>query len=101
MTTTTADFDGKTFAPALDGPRLSRQLDKVRDLMLDGKWRKLRAIQDVAGGSEAAISARLRDLRKPKFGSYTVERRRAGDPTAGSWEYRVLPPIPDGQPTLL
>lgn len=82
---------GETFDPELDGPRLARQLNRVKTLMLDGHWRTLRQIAYVVGGSEAGISARLRDLRKPKFGGYLVERRRSRDAAAdaGLWEYRV------------
>lgn len=86
-------FDGDTFSPEHDERRLGSLLERVRELMLDGKWRSLAEIRTVAGGSEAGISARLRDLRKKKWGSYTVERRRRGDPNGGLWEYRVLQPI--------
>ena len=40
----------------------------------------------VAGGSEAGISARLRDLRKEKFGGYSIERKRSDE---GLWWYRM------------
>jgi hypothetical protein len=54
--------------------------------MLDGQWRTLSQIVLHVGGSEAGVSARLRDLRKQKFGAYTVNgRRRSG----GLWEYQV------------
>jgi hypothetical protein len=81
-------FDGATFNPHLDGARLTRQLDRVEAYMNGGGWRTLSDIAKATGGSEAAVSARLRDLRKPRFGSRTVERqRRAG----GIWFYRVVP----------
>jgi hypothetical protein len=84
-------FDGATFDPNQDGDRLTRQLDAVRRLMLDAQWRTLAEIAVACGYGEAAvasISARLRDLRKSKFGAHDVERRRrsAG---SGTWEYRV------------
>ena len=82
-------FGGDTFQPK-DVKRLSGQLLAVRDAVLDGKWRTLAEIQHAVGsGSEAAISARLRDLRKPQFGAYKVERRRRGDAAKGLHEYRV------------
>ena len=83
-------FDGATFDPNLDQERLTRQLGRVFELMRDAHWRTLDEIQAFAGGSEAAVSARLRDLRKPKFGGYQVERRRRG--SGGTFEYRVLVP---------
>jgi len=84
-------FDGDTFDLKKDGPRLSTMLDKVYHLMKDGRWRTLSEIRKVTGGSEAGISARLRDLRKEKFQAKypTIEverRRRAG----GLYEYRAL-----------
>lgn len=82
-------FDGSSFEPVLDADRLTRQLDSVRCLMLDHQWRSLSEIAAATGCPEASVSARLRDLRKPKFGGYVVERRRR---TAATFEYRVLEP---------
>lgn len=83
-------FDGVTFDAHADGPRLNRQLSAVRDLMRDGEWRTLAEIACALGIPEASASARLRDLRKPRFGSNDVQRRRRGVVTAGCWEYRVV-----------
>ena len=69
-------FSGPDLEEA-DNRRLGRQLVAVRELMLDGAWRSLADIAARVAGSEAGISARLRDLRKPGFGGYLVERRRA------------------------
>lgn len=75
-------FKGST-VEAQDVPRLSRQLDRVRDLMSDGKWRTLSCIALLCHGSEPSVSARLRDLRREGF---TVSRERI---TGGLWKYRV------------
>ena len=80
-------MDGDTFDAALDGSRLNTQLARVTELMRDGTWRTLAEIQRVVGGSEASVSARLRDLRKPRFGAWTVGRRRVA--ALGLWEYRL------------
>jgi hypothetical protein len=56
--------------------------------MRDGQWRTLEKIHAFAGGSEAAVSARPRDLRKPRFCGYRVERRRCV--CSNLWEYRLL-----------
>lgn len=82
------DFDGGTFVPERDAERLSGQMRRVFDLMRDGRWRKVEDIMRAIGGSHPSIQARLRDLRKPKFGAFTVERR---DPPEGgtSW-YRLV-----------
>lgn len=82
-------FDGATFEAALDLSRLSNQLEKVKAVLLTGKWFTLGELQGLCGGSEAGCSARLRDLRKTKFGGYTVESRRRGEPKAGLFEYRL------------
>ena len=80
-------FGGETYDPALDGDRLRAQLARVKRLMRDGHWRTLADIAVVARGSEAGVSARLRDLRKQKFGGHTVERRRL---FGGLHEYRLI-----------
>jgi hypothetical protein len=80
-------FDGTTFEPARDIERLTSQLIRVKELMLDGQWRSLPQIAAVVGGSEAGVSARLRDLRKPRNGAYTVNRRHVAD---GLHEYQVI-----------
>lgn len=54
--------------------------------MLDGQWRTLAGIQEIVGGTESSISARLRDLRKQKFGGYQVDRERVH---GGLYQYRV------------
>lgn len=79
-------FDGSTYSPQRDHTRLKGQLAKVFDLMGDGEWRTLRQIQNIVGGSEAAVSARLRDLRKPKYGANEVLRENVG---VGLFRYRL------------
>lgn len=84
------NFAGNTFDPEFDGQRLASQLVKVRELMQDRTWRTLAEIQKIVGGSEAGISARLRDLRKAVHGKHVVERQRRGDPKNGLHEYRLV-----------
>jgi 6-phosphogluconate dehydrogenase (decarboxylating) len=84
-----SDFDGETFSSELDGTRLSSQLAAVKDLMSDGQWRSLQAIATEVGAPTASVSARLRDLRKPKFGGHDVQRRRPS--FGGTHEYRLVP----------
>ena len=82
-------FDGETYESALDKLRLGKQLLSVRLLMYDGVWRTLREIANELGIPEASASARLRDLRKERFGSHRVERRRRGEEKRGLFEYCV------------
>lgn len=84
-------FDGPTFEPSKDGRRLGRQLKLVLGIMSDGGWRTLNELQEavqVRYGrriSEASLSTRLRDLRKPRFGGHSVERRRRDDARFEYW----------------
>lgn len=82
-----AEPQGETYSRKLDGKRLIGQKKAVYDLMSDGRWRTLARIAEQVTGSEAGVSARLRDLRKPQFGSHNVERRRVSN---GLWEYRLV-----------
>ena len=93
-------FDGKTYDPALDEVRLTGQLSRVKYFMRNGGWHTLQEIRDFANGSEAGVSARIRDLKKARFGGYTVNRRRVLD-SLGLWEYQLLKPKPSGQLRLL
>lgn len=78
-----------TYSGDLDGERLTSQLDAVLALMGDGQWRTLSQIKAAIGrGSEAGLSARLREIRNSRRG--VVERRRRGDPKAGLHEYRMV-----------
>lgn len=79
-------FDGVTFDAARDGDRLHALLDRVRIFTADQEWYTLAQIADACACSEASASARLRDLRKVKFGSYTVDRQYVA---RGLWRYRV------------
>lgn len=81
-------FDGATFDVQKDYVRLTGQLAAVYNVMSDGCWRTLSEIRNLAGGSEAGISARLRDLRKQKFGSHRVNRQRR-EGSNGLWEYSL------------
>jgi hypothetical protein len=89
-------FDGETFDAALDRERLAGQLGRVKKFTLEdrhGTFVTLAEIAQAARCSEASASARLRDLRKPRFGALTVERRRVPG-VRGLHEYRVLRPRP-------
>lgn len=82
-------FNGPAYDATLDRDRLTGQILRIRDLMQDGRWRTLNEIADATQDPPASISAQLRHLRKPRFGGYTVTRRRRGEPAHGLWEYRL------------
>ncbi len=92
-----SDFDGVTYEPKFDSSRLRGEMARVYEVIKDGHWYTLSeiglAIQHRFFGqrdSEAGISARLRDFRKSKWGSHTVNRRRRGKASRGVWEYQLL-----------
>lgn len=78
-------FNGPDLQPA-DHERLADQITRIRTLMLDGKWRMLCEISTLTRSPEASVSAQLRNLRKPRFGGYTVNRRYLG---GGCYEYAI------------
>lgn len=80
-------FDGQTIAEDPDAPqRLTGLLERVYGVMSDGTWHSLASLASRTGGTEASVSARLRDLRKPRFGRHNVERKLIGH---GLWLYRL------------
>ena len=84
------DFDGETYQPAFDEERLGDQMRLVYDALSDGRWHTLAELSATTGAPESSVSARLRDLRKRKFGGFAVETRRAGN--SGLYWYRIILP---------
>tara|TARA_R110000751_G_C13710015_1_gene474311 strand:+ start:746 stop:1045 length:300 start_codon:yes stop_codon:yes gene_type:complete len=84
-----ADFDGAVYNHAQDHKRLTGQIKRVWDCMKDGQWRTLDEIAIATSDPHASISAQLRNLRKEKFGSHTIDKRPRGDRANGLWEYRL------------
>ncbi len=68
--------DGDTYQAELDFNRLNNQAEEIFEIMSDSKLRTLADIAYSTGYGEASVSARLRDFRKEKFGSHTVNRFR-------------------------
>jgi hypothetical protein len=79
------DRQGETYEPDRDRDRLNRQMRDVFLAFTDGRWWTLRDLAERTGHPEPSISARLRDLRKAKFGGHIVEKRYVAH---GVWEYR-------------
>lgn len=75
---------------SLDGlPGAGRQLSLVWDIVRDGSWHTLSEVAARLNMPEQSVSARLRDLRKPEHGGWTVRRMRQDD---GKFAYRVTQP---------
>ena len=81
------DYDGSNYIRDLDRVRLAGQMKSIFLVMRDSEWRTLNEIAMITGFGEASISAQLRNLRKEKFGSHIVDKRRRGDKEKGLWEY--------------
>lgn len=81
-----------TFGPAydekIDGERINKQQARIRKFMLNAGWKTLGEIEEALNYPQASISAQLRHLRKRRFGSFIVDKRRMGT----AWEYHVSPP---------
>lgn len=81
-------FSGTTYDPNQDQQRLTTQYNRVFERMCDGEWHTLAELAEYSNGSEAAVSARVRDMRKQRFGAHTVERERVPG-KKGLWRYRL------------
>lgn len=79
------DADGEG---AAKDERLKKQLERVYAALTGERWMTLEAIATVAKAPEASVSARLRDLRKERFGGFRIDQQIAGP--NGLHEYRLL-----------
>lgn len=79
-------FNGSDYLPARDDARLTDQKSRILAVMGDGVSRSLSHIATLTGDPEASISAQLRHLRKPKHGSFVVDKTYWG---YGEYRYSV------------
>jgi len=83
--------DGETLEDE-DQPRLAGLLELVLEALRNRDWWTLRGLTEYVErrserrASETSVSARLRDLRKRKFGGYVIERKNEG---GGLFQYRL------------
>ena len=62
------------------------------DVLQSHRWYTLGELSDAVGGEPVpSISARIRDLRKPFYGGYRIDRRQRAGAPARSYEYRLVP----------
>jgi hypothetical protein len=87
VTQTSLDFDGATYNAERDGERLASLHGRVAAFMSDGRWHTITEVQQACGGSENSCAARIRDLRKEKFGGHIVEKQYVKN---GLHEYRLI-----------
>ena len=86
--TTGQGHDGSDIVPERDEIRLTGQLRRVWDLMVDGQERSLGQIAEATGDPESSVSAQLRHLRKPRMGGHTVKKRYIDQ---GLFVYKLIP----------
>lgn len=74
--------------------RLENQHHQVLALLADQEWHALDALQEALPRiSGSSLTARLRDLRQPRHGGWTVECRPVPG-RGGLHEYRITKPAP-------
>jgi hypothetical protein len=83
------DFNGPVYDPSHDKARLTGQIKRVYAVMATGDWLTLHEIHQRTGDPHASISAQLRHLRKPRFGSHIISKQPRGDRGNGLWEYKL------------
>ena len=94
-------FDGDTYEPEFDQSRLTTQMGRVWLALREGEWLSLGELAARVDAPEASVSARLRDLRKHRFGNHEVARRHRGERGSGLFEYQLIPKVtklPELQP---
>lgn len=100
---TTGARDGDTYRD-FDYARLNGQAKRVFDVMRDGKWRTLDELAAATGDPATSCQSRLRDFRKPQFGSLAVDTEKPDG--SNLWRYRLVLPdavqltLPDESKTV-
>ena len=77
---------GPDYVEMRDGERILNQMGRIMEYIADEHWFTLRDIERDLGYGQASISAQLRHLRKPKFGSHIIVKRHEH---GGLWWYRL------------
>lgn len=80
-------FNGSDYVPQRDDGRLTSQYDRIFTIMQDGEFRSLEEISQLTSDPQASISAQLRHMRKPRFGSHKVEKEYVEN---GLFKYRLV-----------
>lgn len=66
--------------------RLTTQRGRILHRLKQGGWYTLDTLSALENAPQASVSAQLRNLRKLKYGGYTIERRHIKN---GLYEYRM------------
>lgn len=79
-------FDGADYKHDRDSGRLLTQRDQIRLYMEKRDYVTLQEIADATGHPHSSVSAQLRNLRKERFGGYTVDRKHISN---GLYAYKL------------
>ncbi len=85
------EFKGSDYDSTYDQKRLTGQLRRIWDLMIDGQWRTCAEIHAALGYPENSIQAQLRNLRKKEFGEHKTPKRNRGPRCLAIYEYCLIP----------
>lgn len=88
-------FTGPDYVPAIDHDALAQQINRIKNIMSDCKWRTHKEIADLTGAPPQSVSSQLRNLRMKENGGYIVERRHRGERKSRLNEYRLIDPTRD------
>ena len=80
-------FDGSDYVHERDGKRLAKNHLKLKELMRDKVYRTLNEISYITKIPEASVSAGLRDFRKERFGSHTLNKKYLEN---GLYSYQLI-----------
>jgi hypothetical protein len=69
--------------------KLSSKMEAVLEYMQDNQWHTIKQISEAVsyGPAESGLTAGIRALRKPEFGSHNIEKRYIGE---SLYEYRLV-----------
>ena len=80
-------FDGSDYVHEEDSSRLAKNHFKLKDLMSDNVFRTLGEISHITKIPEASVSAGLRNFRKERFGSHTLNKKYLEN---GLYSYQLI-----------
>jgi len=88
--------------PANDPKRNQKLIGRVFDALQDGAWHTLDDLAAQLQAPKQRVTSRIRDLRLPLYGSYTIKAEIV-DKAKQLWKYRLVKdaatqPVPSGQP---
>jgi len=85
----TTHYNGSDYQPELDFKRLETQHERVKRGAIVLGWFTMAELSAYTSAPPGSVERQVRYLRAERFGGYTVEKRRTGDPERGLFEYRV------------